>query len=109
MDILGYYEQSVHAATNTQMQLILKKEPFLQLVHADPTLRKVFHLELGPRNGTRANRFADFHGKLSVYAGPNHCVCTVASSGTAKTVLEACEAAKCAKPNQAPCFHTCSG
>ena len=99
MDILGYYEQSVHAATNTDMQLILKKEPFLQLVHSNPTLRKVFHLELGPRDGTRANRFAGFRGKLSVYAGPNHCVCTVASSGTAESVLEACEAAKSAKPN----------
>ena len=100
MDILGYYEKSVHAATNTHMQLILKKEPFLQLVHADPALRKTFHIELGPPNGTRANRFACFGGKVSVYAGPNHCMCKVVSTGTAGSVFDACETAKAAQPHR---------
>ena len=60
MDLLGYYERAVRSATShTNMQLVLKKEPFLQLVHDDQVVRKLVHL-------AKTSRFANFGGNLSV-------------------------------------------
>ena len=70
MDLLGYYKHAVRSATSlTNMQLVLKKEPFLQLVHGDPVMRKLVHIELGPRNGAKTSRFANFGGNISVCSG----------------------------------------
>ena len=101
MDLLGYYESSVRSATShTNMQLILKKEPFLQLVHDDPVVRKLVHPELGPRNGAKTSRSANFGGNLSVCSGPNSCLATASSTGVSATVKGACKAARSAHPGR---------
>ena len=99
MDLQGYYERAVRSATShTNMQLVLKKEPFLQLVHDDPKVRKLVHIELGPRNGAKTSRFENFGGNISVCSGPNSCLATVASTGVSATVKGACKAARSAHP-----------
>ena len=101
MDLLGYYEHAVRSATSlTNMQLVLKKEPFLQLVHGDPVMRKLVHIELGPHNGAKTSRFANFGGNISVCSGPNSCLATVSSTGVSATVKGACKAARSAHPGR---------
>ena len=101
MDLLGYYERAVRSATShTNMQLVLKKEPFLQLVHDDPMVRKLVHIELGPRNGAKTSRFENFGGNTSVCSGPNSCLATVASTCVSATVKGACKAARSAHPGR---------